>query len=375
MIRVLIVDDSAVVRRVLTAELSRTGDIEVVGTAADPYIARDKILKLWPDVLTLDLQMPRMDGLTFLAKLMKFRPLPVVVISALTPAGSAEALRAMELGAIGVIAKKSFICPGDRAIELLRNEIRVAAARISRRPAGPPTRKSRPKQAAKTLEHMTHRILAIGGSTGGVTAIEAILANLPPNTPGTVIAEHMPGQFSTTFANRLNEICPMTVREARDHDTVVPGVALVAPDGLNMEVRRSGERYIVKVADNSPQQHPRPHIDALFNSVASHAGPNAVGVILTGMGADGARGLLAMRRAGARTLAQDEASSVVFGMPKEAIRIGAAERVVSLKDMPTRIVAALSAKKRNGPNDTPRATRPEARQLDRAVSNRTAPGG
>ena len=358
----------------MSSALSRTRDIEVVATAMDPYVARNRILKLRPDVVTLDLEMPRMDGLTFLAKLMKYHPLPVVVVSALTPAGSETALRAMELGAVSVVAKTDLSSSKTGASRALENEVRAAAAsRVDRRPVHRP----RPKPTGKStrnLQYTTGKILAIGASTGGVTAIEEILVNLPPNTPGTVIAEHMPGQFSTTFAKRLNEMCPMTVREARHDDAVVPGVALVAPGDRDMEVRRSGARYIVKVTGNSPPQHPCPHIDVLFDSVAKHAGPNAVGVILTGMGTDGARGLLAMRGAGARTLAQDESSCVVFGMPKEAIRIGAAERVVGLQDMPGRIVDALAAKRTNGPSDAPRPTTPATRQSDRAVSNQTAPG-
>ncbi len=374
MIRVLIVDDSAVARKVMSSALSRAEDIEVVATAMDPYVARNKILRLLPDVVTLDLEMPRMDGLTFLAKLMKYHPLPVVVVSALTPAGSEAALCAMELGAVSVVAKTGLSSSATAASRALADEVRAAAAsRVNRGRI----RHAKPKLTGKRappLECTTRKILAIGASTGGVSAIEEILVNLPPNTPGTVIAEHMPGQFSTTFAKRLNEICPMTVREAGNNDVVVPGVALVAPGDRDMEVRRSGARYIVKVVDNSPHQHPQPQIDVLFHSVAKHAGPNAVGVILTGMGADGARGLLAMRHAGALTLAQDESSCVVFGMPKEAIRIGAAERVVGLGEMPARIVAALAAKRGNGSSDAPSPTTHATRQLDRAVSNRIASG-
>ena len=355
MIRVRIVDDSAVARKVLSSALSRAGDIEVVATAMDPYVARSKILKLRPDVVTLDLEMPRMDGLTFLAKLMKCHPLPVVVVSAMTPTGSEAAVRAMELGAVEIIAKTSFGRSEDAASRALADRVRAAAvSRVDRRPS----RRARPtpiRKETRALERSTRKILAIGASTGGVSAIEEILANLPPNIPGTVIAEHMPGQFSATFAKRLNEMCPMTVREARNNDAVVPGVALIGPGGRDIRVQRSGHRYVVKLTDNSPTDHPCPHIDALFHSVAEHAGPAAVGVILTGMGADGAQGLLAMRHAGARTLAQDEASSVVFGMPKEAIRIGAAERVACLGEMPTRIVQALTANMARGRRDTVRA--------------------
>ena len=358
----------------MSSALSSAGDIKVIATAMDPYVARNKILRLRPDVVTLDLEMPRMDGLTFLTRLMKYHPLPVVVVSALTPDGSEAALRAMELGAVEVIAKTSLRSSEDAASRALADGVRAAAAsRVDRRPVRGPRRRPTGK-STPTLNYTTHKVLAIGASTGGVSAIEEILVNLPPNTPGTVIAEHMPGRFSTTFAKRLNEMCPMTVREAGNNDAVVPGVALVAPGDHDMEVRRSGAKHVVKLAANSPAGRPHPHINLLFHSVAEHAGANAVGVILTGMGADGARGLLAMRRAGAQTLAQDEGSCVVFGMPKEAIRIGAAERVVGLQDMPARIVAALAAKRGNGPSDAPRPTAPAARQLDNAVADRTAPG-
>jgi two-component system, chemotaxis family, protein-glutamate methylesterase/glutaminase len=336
MIRVLIIDDSALVRKVLSDGLSGFPDIEVVGTAGDPYIARERIVALRPDVLTLDIEMPRMDGLTFLTKLMQHHPLPVVVVSSLTPANSETALRALELGAVEVISKpgSAFSTPdvGARLVHAVRA---AAAARLERPPVGPA-----PARAAETvpIPHLrtTHRILAIGASTGGTRAIEALLRRLPIETPGTVIVQHMPGGFTASFAARLNELCAMEVREAKHRDPVVPGVALIAPGDRHMLLERSGARYEIRLKNGPPVHHQRPAVDVLFQSVARSAGRNAVGVILTGMGADGARGLLAMREKGAPTLAQDEASCVVFGMPKEAIALGAASEVVALEHMADR---------------------------------------
>ena len=333
MIRVLIVDDSAVVRQVLSEELSKAPDIEVIGTAIDPYAARDKIVNLRPDVITLDLEMPRMDGLTFLQKLMKYYPLPVIVVSSLTPSGSETALRALELGAVEVVSKPDSAYSVTEISRMLVDKIRAAAvARVSK----VQTVRARPVSAAShsvAMLQTTHKVLAIGASTGGTRAIEDVLIALPVNTPGTVIVQHMPEHFTATFAERLDSLCPMEVREAKNNDMVIPGVALVAQGNYHMVLRRSGARYLVKIKNGPPVYHQRPSVDVLFRSVAATAGPNAVGVILTGMGTDGAQGLLAMRQAGARTLAQDEASCVVFGMPREAIRIEAAEKVVPLSKM------------------------------------------
>ena len=348
MINVLIVDDSAVVRKVLSTELSRAPDIRVVGTATDAYVARDKIVSLHPDVITLDVEMPRMDGLTFLGKLMQYHPLPVVVISSLTQSGSEAALRALELGAVEVIAKPSAAHAVAGEIPgILADKIRAAAtARFVRREAqaaAPEAGLERPP----ALLHTTHKILAIGASTGGTEAIKDLLVDLPADTPGTVIVQHMPERFTAAFAARLNQICPMEVGEAAHNQMVVPGLALIAPGNRHMVLCRSGARYCVQIKDGPPVHQQRPSVDVLFHSVARHAGPNAVGVILTGMGGDGARGLLAMREAGARTMAQDEQSCVVFGMPKEAISVGAAEQVVPLRQMPRRIVETLAS----GPPD------------------------
>jgi two-component system, chemotaxis family, protein-glutamate methylesterase/glutaminase len=342
MVKVLIVDDSAVVRQVLSTELSKADGIEVVGTAMDPYIARDKILGLNPDVLTLDLEMPRMDGLTFLHKLMRYHPLPVIVVSSLTQAGSDAALEALHLGAVDVVAKPgSAFSVKDVAKQLVQRIRAAATARIS----GPSDRVVNAAPAAPrgaAMLRTTHRVLAIGASTGGTRAIEDVMVRLPIDTSGTVIVQHMPAHFTSSFARRLNDLCPMEVREAVDNDSVVPGLALVAPGGSHMVLRRSGAKYFVAIKDGPPVHYQRPSVDVLFHSVATQVGANAVGAILTGMGADGAAGLLAMRQAGAQTLAQDEASCVVFGMPKEAIRLGAAEQVVSLDSMAARITDTLS---------------------------------
>ncbi len=340
MIKVLIVDDSAVVRQLLSAELSKAEGIEVVGTALDPYAARDKIMQLHPDVLTLDLDMPRMDGLTFLGKLMKFSPMPVIVVSSLTPAGSKTAMRALHLGAVDVVSKPGAAYTVTEISTILVDKIRAAAVanidNVQKNAAVGSVRAD-----GSEMLQATHKVLAIGASTGGTRAIEAVLTRLPANTPGTIIVQHMPEHFTKQFADRLNSLCDMQVREAKNNDSVVPGVALIAPGNFHMVLRRSGENYFVTVKNGPPVHHQRPSVDVLFHSVARQAGVNAVGVILTGMGADGAAGMLAMRQAGAHTIAQDEASCVIFGMPKEAINAGGAEQVVSLNNMPDKIVQTI----------------------------------
>ncbi len=341
MIRVLVVDDSAVVRRVLTEELSRTGDIEVVGTATDPYVAREKIAALRPDVLTLDIEMPRMDGLSFLAKLMRHYPLPVVVVSSVTPERSDTALEALRLGAVEVIPKpgSQFSVPDVR--RHLANAIRAAArARVSQEASmaeGEPASGPSGLAAVRT----THKLVAIGASTGGTRALEGILRRMPPDMPGMVIVQHMPTGFTRAFAERLDGVSRISVKEAEGGDRVVPGRALVAPGGQHMFVRRSGVRLEVAVRSGPPVNFHRPSVDVLFQSVARTVGMNAVGILLTGMGGDGASGLLELRAAGAHTVAQDEESSVVFGMPKVAIELGAAAEVVSLPDMPDAILRAV----------------------------------
>ncbi len=344
MIKVLVVDDSAVVRQVLSNELSRAKGIEVVGTAMDPYVARDKIVKLDPDVITLDVEMPRMDGLTFLAKLMKYHPMPVIIVSSLTPRGSEMAMRALELGAVEVISKPGGAYSVAEITTLLADKIRAAAqVRFLKPHIQPAADQPQQPQPPAPLLRTTRKILAIGASTGGTEAIRAVLTQLPADAPGTVIVQHMPEHFTATYAQRLNTQCAMEVREARDGDHVVHGLALIAPGNYHMTLERSGARYHVRVKTGPRVHHQRPSVDVLFHSVARHAGPNAVGVILTGMGADGAKGLLAMRQAGAHTIAQDEATCVVFGMPKEAIKLGAACEVLPLPHIPHRALQTLAA--------------------------------
>ncbi len=343
MIRVLIVDDSAIVRKVLSSELSRYEDIEIVGTAVDPYVAREKILKLQPDVLTLDVEMPRMDGLSFLAKLMKHHPLPVVIVSSLTPKNSETALRALQLGAIEVVSKpgSTFSVP-DVSHQLIRAIRAAAMAQVNARPPLPDVAVPAAPAPIPQLA-TTHKILAVGASTGGTRAIEVLLQGLPITTPGTVIVQHMPEHFTAAFAQRLNKICTMEVREAADNDPVVPGVALIAPGNYHLLLQRSGAKYHVRVKTGPPVHHQRPSVDVLFQSVAAQAGRNALGVLLTGMGADGAKGLLAMKERGAHTFAEDEKSCIVFGMPKEAIKLGAAQDVVTLPHMAGAVLNALQS--------------------------------
>lgn len=340
MIRVLIVDDSAVVRRVLTEELSSAPDIEVVGTATDPYVARDRILALKPDVLTLDIEMPRMDGLTFLGKLMQHQPMPVIVVSSITPEGSAAAVQALQLGAVDVVAKPGGAFTVAEICESLVQRIRIAA-RASVQVRQPTEGSIRPALKAPTLR-TTDRVLAIGASTGGTQAIRTVLTALPQTTPGTVVVQHMPEHFTAAFAERLNNQCAMEVREARDGDRITTGVALVAPGNRHMVVQRSGARYVAHLKDGPPVHYQRPSVDVLFHSAARHCGPNCVGVILTGMGEDGASGMVALREAGAHTIGQDEASCVVYGMPRAAAEAGGVAEVRPLDEIAAAIVAAFS---------------------------------
>jgi two-component system, chemotaxis family, protein-glutamate methylesterase/glutaminase len=340
--KVLVVDDSAIVRKIFTDLISREPDLEVVGVAPDPYIARDKIVQSRPDVVTLDIEMPRMDGLTFLKKLMHYFPLPVIIVSSLTPKGSQMALEAMEYGAVEVLAKPgSAYTVGDLGLQLVE-KIRAAAQirhikAITRDPNTDP-----PPGTIAPLTETSQKIIAIGASTGGTEAIKEVLLRLPPNCPGLVIVQHMPPKFTTAFAARLNQLCAIEVKEAQDGDSVLTGRALIAPGAFHMLLRRSGARYYVQVKTGPLVHHQRPSVDVLFNSTAQTAGANAIAVILTGMGADGADGLLAMKEQGAYTLAQDEASCVVFGMPKEAIKRGAAAKVLPLLRIPEEIRRALS---------------------------------
>ena len=337
-IRVLIVDDSAIVRKVLAEALSAEPDIEVAGTAPDPYVARDKILALRPDVLTLDIEMPRMDGLTFLKQLMHFHPLPAIVISSLAQSSCHAAVEALELGAVEVLAKPG----GPYSVGELRHTLaaKVRAAACARlRPAGGPAAKVLPP--ARLCEPSPGgRVIAIGASTGGTEAIAAIVSRLPGNAPAVVIAQHIPPQFSRAFANRLNSISALEVKEADDNDSLRPGLVLVAPGDYHLLLRRSGGRYYVNVKTGPKVCYQRPSVDVLFSSVAQAAGPDAVAALLTGMGSDGAQGLLRMRQAGAHTIAQDEATCVVYGMPREAVAIGAAAQVLPLSNIAQALLAA-----------------------------------
>lgn len=339
-IKVLIVDDSAIVRKVLTDALSSESDIEVVGTAPDPFVARDKILSLQPDVLTLDIEMPRMDGVTFLKKLMHYHPMPVIVISSLGLASSRIAVEAMEAGAIDVLAKPG----GPQSVGELRlslaSKIRVArSARLQSSANNCQVLRQAPAAPRSTEPFPSSAVIAIGASTGGTEAIHKVLAEFPENCPGVVIVQHIPAVFSRSFANRLNELCAIRVREAKDGDQLEPGLALVAPGNFHMLLRRTFSGYRVDIKDGPLVCFQRPAVDVLFHSVAEAAGPNGTAAILTGMGSDGVQGIMAMKRAGAQTIAQDEVSSVVFGMPREAIRSGAIDRILPLAAIPDALLA------------------------------------
>ncbi|MGO9011563.1 MAG: protein-glutamate methylesterase/protein-glutamine glutaminase [Bryobacteraceae bacterium] len=346
-IKILIVDDSAIVRKLLSEALFEEKDIEVVGTAPDPFVARDKILALKPDVLTLDIEMPRMDGLTFLKKLMHYQPMPVVVISSLGQAGCQATLEALRLGAVEVLAKPGGpYSVGELRMDLAAKIRAAAAARLRPSPAEP---SANPEPPPPVPACDTSAVVAIGASTGGTEAIQQVLTRLPANSPGIVITQHIPPVFSLAFANRLNEICPMEVQEARDGDVLARGRALIAPGNFHMLLRKPlGGGFRVTVQDGPRVCYQRPSVDVMFSSVAEAAGSNAVGVLLTGMGSDGARGLLKMKQNGARTIAQDEASCVIFGMPKEAIRLGAADEVAPLDRVPAAILGQLGHLTRGG---------------------------
>ena len=336
-IRVLIVDDSAVVRQILSRELQKDSQIEVVGTAPDPYIARDKIVQLKPDVITLDVEMPRMDGITFLRKLMRHHPIPTIIISSLTARGGELAMEALEAGAVEVMCKPgTSYSIGDVSVELVDKIKAAARVRVKKREAVSQALSERPAQLAMTKT--TNRVVAIGASTGGTQALQLVLEQMPGNCPGIVVVQHMPEHFTKSFADRLNETCTMQVKEAENNDTVAPGKALIAPGHSHMLLQRSGATYYVQIKNGPLVGRHRPSVDVLFKSVARFAGRNAVGVIMTGMGKDGAEGMKEMKDNGAVTIAQDEASCVVFGMPKEAIELGGADYVVSLNDISRKIL-------------------------------------
>ncbi len=344
--KVLIVDDSALVRQLLTEMLHGDADLEVVGTAADPFAAREKIKLLNPDVITLDVEMPRMDGVTFLENLMRLRPTPVVMVSSLTQKGAEVTLRALELGAVDFVSKPTVDLAGtlhQYAGELIAKVKMAAGANVNRRigtavkalaTAVPPKLSADavlPTQARSGgMLRTTERIIAIGASTGGTEALREVLCALPPDAPAVVISQHIPAAFSKPFAERLDKVSAMKVFHAEDGQYILPGHAYVAPGDKHLLVERDGARYLCRLSNGPPVNRHRPSVDVMFRSVAQKVGPNAVGVILTGMGDDGARGLKEMLDAGAHTLAQDEASSVVWGMPGSAVKLGACQRVEPL---------------------------------------------
>lgn len=341
-IKVLVVDDSALVRQLMTQLLEQDPGIEVVGAAADPYIAREKIKQLSPDVLTLDVEMPRMDGLTFLRNLMRLRPMPVVMVSTLTERGAQVTLDALSLGAVDFIAKpKLDVARGLTGYaDVLIEKVRQAArARVI---AAAPERAANDGAPPAVAYRTTHRLIAIGASTGGTEAIREVLAQMPADAPATVIAQHIPGAFSAPFAERLDRHSRMTVVHVERDQELLPGHAYVAPGGRHLRVYRSGARWHCRLGDDDPVRRHRPSVDALFESVAEHVGSNASAALLTGMGDDGARGLLALRKAGAATLAQDEASSVVWGMPGAAVALGAAQETVPLAEVAQRLLAGTA---------------------------------
>ncbi len=377
-VRVLIVDDSAVVREVMTRALSQDPQIEVIGAAADPIFARQRMERDWPDVILLDVEMPRMDGISFLRQLMAERPTPVVICSTLTEKGAATTMAALSAGAVSFVTKpklglKDFLGAAAREIAAA---LKTAAASRPRRssgaaepakaaapasralpgsdarpPANPATPRGAPSattggatgDAASAMAKTTHMVIAIGASTGGTQAIESLLTRLPRVIPGIVIVQHMPERFTASLAERLDQLCEVNVREAKTGDRVAPGVALIAPGGKHMTIRRSGAYYEACVMDGPLVNRHRPSVDVLFRSVAQVAGANAIGMIMTGMGDDGARGMREMHDAGARTFAQDEASCVVYGMPKEAVRLGGVDDVIPLDRFPGALVIAARA--------------------------------
>lgn len=340
--RVLVVDDSALVRKVLSEELGQDPDIEVVGVAHDPYVARDLIIKLQPDVLTLDVEMPRMDGITFLKKLMIHYPLPVIIVSSLTQKGSALALEAIRSGAVDVMAKPgASYAIGDLSRDLIakikevwRSGINTDYLRARLKQDGSQIQ----SQIQKTVQlQTTKKIIAIGSSTGGTRALEDILTQFPVGAPGTVIVQHMPEKFTKMFADRLNEVCQVEVREAEDGDKILPGTVFIAPGNKHMQVRRSGAEYFLKIVEGPLVCHHRPSVDVLFRSLTKSAAPSTIAIMLTGMGDDGADAMVELKKQGAKTIAQDEESSVVFGMPAAAIERGAIDYVESLNKIPERL--------------------------------------
>ena len=348
-IKVLIVDDSAIVRQSLSSILENEKSIEVIGTAADPYIAAKKIQKEIPDVITLDIEMPKMDGLTFLKKIMSQHPIPVVVISSLTEKGTQTGIKALEYGAVEIFTKPRYSSKEffeEQKIKLI-DIIKAAAISKIKRKSFYEELKVEPKYTAdaiipflqgKSMIKTTEIVISVGASTGGTEALTIFLQAMPIDTPGIVIVQHMPENFTKSFANRLNEICKITVKEARNNDAVIRGTALIAPGNHHMLIKRSGARYYVEINDGPLVNRHRPSVDVLFRSTARYAGNNSIGIIMTGMGDDGAKGLLEMKESGAHTIAQDEKSCVVFGMPKEAIKLNAADSIMPLDKIAMHVI-------------------------------------
>jgi two-component system chemotaxis response regulator CheB len=357
-IKVMIVDDSALVRQVVSQALATDSGIQVIATASDPIFALEKMKTNWPDVLIVDIEMPRMDGISFLKKIMSERPTPVVICSSLAEQGAQATFEALSAGAVAIITKpkvglKSFLEDSSNDIvQAVRSAARANMRALSNSvrsvgSAAPASNFDRPKNTAdvmlsagtnRALERTTDQLIAIGTSTGGTQALEAVLTKLPATSLGIVIVQHMPEKFTAMFAERLNSLCQIEVLEAKNGDRVIPGRALIAPGGRHMMLKRSGAQYVVDVADGPLVNRHKPSVDVLFRSVAKFAGGNALGIIMTGMGDDGARGMKEMHDAGAKTIAQDEASCVVFGMPKEAIKLGAADQIIPLDQIPAAIV-------------------------------------
>ncbi len=348
-ITVIVVDDSALIRKLLTEIINDQPDMEVIGTAADPLVAREMIREKNPDVLTLDVEMPKMDGLDFLEKLMRLRPMPVVMVSTLTEKGSDITFRALELGAVDFIAKPRIdIASGLKEYgNNIANKIRIAkSARLKRSAAMTVTKSATADAVLPAISNRiasTEKLIIVGASTGGTEAIKEFLIQMPPDSPGILVTQHMPEGFTKSFANRLNSICKISVVEAKGGERVLPGHAFIAPGHSHLLLKRSGANYMTELNQGEPVSRHRPSVDVLFRSAANCAGKNAVGVILTGMGKDGAAGMLEMHKAGAYNFAQDEASCVVFGMPKEAIAAGGVDEIVSLKDMAKCVLSKLSS--------------------------------
>lgn len=351
--RVVVVDDSALVRSILTEIINKQTDMECVGAAADPLIAREMIRNLNPDVITLDVEMPRMDGLDFLSRLMRLRPMPVVMVSTLTERGAEVTLKALELGAIDFVAKpKIGVADGMRQLaQDITDKIRIAAKAQIRRahaapapaPGAPAAPAPAPVSIASLGRMLTEKIIFIGASTGGTEATKDVLVNLPADCPAVVITQHMPPGFTRSYAARLDGLCKIRVKEAEDGERILPGHGYIAPGGFHLSVERSGANYVARVQDGDPINRHKPSVEALFLSAAKIVGPNAIGIMLTGMGADGAKAMKVMKDAGAYNYVQDEASCVVFGMPREAINAGAADEVLPLSQIAGRVLDRLRA--------------------------------